>query len=218
MSDGLGRRPDQGQRIGIYGAGGFALQILDMVEAAAADGAEIAFIDEQRTGKFFGFPVLSPRNIAADIKLVIALADPARRAEIAPNFSDFTSLVSERAAISRHARIGEGAILCHNTIVEAGAEIGRHFHGNIYSYVAHESIIGDFVTFAPRVNCNGRVVIGDGAYIGTGAFLKQGIRIGAGAIIGMGSVVIRDVGAGEVVAGNPARAIGSGVGHIGGMR
>ncbi len=92
------------------------------------------------------------------------------------------------------------------------AEIGRHFHCNIYSYVAHDCRIGDFVTFAPRVSCNGRVEIDDHAYIGTGATLKQGshkspLRIGKGAIVGMGAVVLQDVNDGEVVVGNPASVI-----------
>lgn len=50
--------------------------------------------------------------------------------------------------------------------------IGRSFHANIYSYVAHDCIIGDYVTFAPSVKCTGNVVIEDCVYIGTGAMRK----------------------------------------------
>jgi hypothetical protein len=35
-------------------------------------------------------------------------------------------------------------------MVTASAKIGAHFQCNIYSYVAHDCVIGDFVTFAPR--------------------------------------------------------------------
>ena len=71
-------------------------------------------------------------------------------------------------------------------------------------------MIGDFVTFAPGVMCNGNVHIDDHAYIGTGAILKQGtpdkpLRIGRGAVVGMGAVVTKDVAPGETVIGNPAR-------------
>jgi acetyltransferase-like isoleucine patch superfamily enzyme len=90
--------------------------------------------------------------------------------------------------------------------------IGRHFHANLYSCVEHDCVIGDFVTFAPGVRCNGNVHIGDHAYIGAGAIIRQGVagapvEIGAGAVIGMGAVVTRSVAPGMVVAGNPARPL-----------
>jgi hypothetical protein len=34
--------------------------------------------------------------------------------------------------------IGEGAILCPFAAVTSNARIGRFFHGNLYSYVAHD--------------------------------------------------------------------------------
>ncbi len=70
-----------------------------------------------------------------------------------------------------------------------------HFHANLYSYVAHDWVIGDFVTFAPGVKCNGNIIIEDHAYIGTGA------------VVGMGAVVTKDVPAGATVVGNPARVM-----------
>ena len=108
--------------------------------------------------------------------------------------------------------IGEGAILCPHVTITSNVEIGDYFHANIYSYIAHDCCIGNYVTFAPGVKCNGRVVIEDHAYIGTGAVLKQGsadkpLRIGANAIVGMGAVVTKDVAPGSVVVGNPARIL-----------
>jgi sugar O-acyltransferase (sialic acid O-acetyltransferase NeuD family) len=107
-------------------------------------------------------------------------------------------------------QIGEGAVLCPFVTLTSNIRIGRHFHANLYSYVEHDCVVGDFVTLAPGVMCNGHVHIEDHAYIGAGAVIKQGLPgkplvIGRGAVVGMGAVVTRSVPAQVTVVGNPAR-------------
>lgn len=58
------------------------------------------------------------------------------------------------------------------------------------------------LTFAP-------VVLEDGCDVGIGSVVLPGVTIGEGAQIGAGSVVTRDVPAGAIAAGVPARVIGS---------
>lgn len=108
--------------------------------------------------------------------------------------------------------LGQGALLSPFVSLTSNIRIGRCFHANLYSYVEHDCIIGDFVTFAPGVMCNGNVHTEDHVYIGAGAVIKQGtpdkpLVIGRGAVVGMGAVVTKSVPAGVTVVGNPARPL-----------
>ncbi len=82
--------------------------------------------------------------------------------------------------------------------------------------------IEDEVTIAPKVTILAHdaslkrtigytrvapVVIERRAFIGTCTVVMPGVRIGQGAVVGAGSVVTKDVAAGIVVAGSPARPI-----------
>jgi acetyltransferase-like isoleucine patch superfamily enzyme len=62
--------------------------------------------------------------------------------------------------------------------------------------------------------CIAPVRIADDADIGTGAIVLPGITIGRGAIVGAGAVVTHDVAPYAVVAGSPARVIGSRTGDV----
>lgn len=197
------------RRLVIFGVGGFGREIYAAVRHR---GGDVAFADDHRSGTLFGLPLLEPGEIDGDDEIAIAIASPEARRCIAARFANFASIVAPTAIIGPDVSIAEGAIFCDFTMVTASAQIGRHFHCNIYSYVAHDCVIGDFVTFAPKVCCNGNVHIGDGAYVGTGAILKQGMAdkpliIGEGAVIGCGAVVVKDVPAFATVVGNPAKPL-----------
>jgi acetyltransferase-like isoleucine patch superfamily enzyme len=51
------------------------------------------------------------------------------------------------------------------------------------------------------------VCIGDHVWLGARAMILKGVTIGDGAVVAAGSVVVSDVPAGALVAGNPARVV-----------
>ena len=188
---------------------------------AAPDNSGVVFVSDlpdQIGTRINGVDVLSYAQLLENRKsmtVAVAIAETQARRDIVAKCQrdelQFTNIIASSHRRYDDVAVGEGAIICDNTIFTSNARIGRHFHCNIYSYVAHDCVIGDFVTFAPRVSCNGRIVIEDDVYVGTGAVLRHGtpggqpLRIGKGAIIGMGAVVTRDVPPGVTVIGNPAR-------------
>lgn len=206
----------------IVGAGGFGREVMPVaVETLRRDeatrDAEIVFVANEGDGTTInGHRVMTPeRFLATDAELHfnIAIADYKIRERVADQFiagrAQPFSIRGDNVVSLSSNKIGEGSILCHFSMVTSNATIGRFFHGNIYSYVTHDCVIGDFVTFAPNVHCNGGVVIEDYAYIGTGAVLRQGtpskpLIIGKGAVVGMGAVVTKNVEPFTTVIGNPA--------------
>ncbi len=214
--------------IGLYGAGGFAREIMPLITEMYSDyipqeqlHERLFFIETQPIKpEINGFTILSEEaffSMPHKEKLFnIAIADTKARQIIAERCLQKGGkpfMISAKTSSNlTHNQIGDGTILCEGSIITANASVGKFFQANLFSYVAHDCVIGDYVTFAPRVNCNGNVHIGDHAYIGTSAILKQGsfekpLVIGEGAIIGMGAVVTKDVPPNTVVVGNPAKPL-----------
>lgn len=146
-----------------------------------------------------------------DKHVALAVAAPRTRAGIAKKCDDvglaLLSIWSDTVIVMDDVQVDDGAIISPFVVLTSNIRIGRCFHANLHSYVEHDCVIGDFVTFAPGVRCNGNVTIGDHAYIGSGAVIRQNLTIGAGALVGMGAVVTKDVPPGATVVGNPAQIL-----------
>jgi sugar O-acyltransferase (sialic acid O-acetyltransferase NeuD family) len=214
------RTPPVPLRYAIYGAEGCGRGAAPVARAQLGAKASIVFVDDNPAlhgHSINDLPVISFADAVAQKRLFnVAVAMPSVRQRLVEKCAaaglGFFSIVDPGHLRYADVDVGEGAQLLAHTMITANVRIGRHFHGNIYAYVEHDCEIGDFVTFGPRVNCNGRVIIEDGAYIGAGACLRQGLpgrplRIGKNATIGMGAVVTRDVPAGDTVVGNPAKTL-----------
>lgn len=203
-------------RIGIIGAGGFGHELvapLQQILRSQSEAAELVFVDDTPPASAV-LPILALEDMEPGDRYVVAVGNGAVREQIAAR-AQAQGLVpfafqANSVLTGTDVKIATGSVLCDFVCITTRAQIGQHFQANIYSYVAHDCIIGDFVTFAPRVSCNGNVHIDDYAYIGTGALIRQGtpekpLRIGKRAVVGMGAVVTKDVPDDAVVVGNPAR-------------
>lgn len=126
-------------------------------------------------------------------------------------------------------KIGDGSKIGTFVEIQRGVDIGCNVKISSHTFICDgvtiedNVFIGHHVCFIndlyPRaVNQDGSLqgeqdwhliptVVKRGASIGSNATILCGVTIGEGAIVGAGSVVIRDVPANTIVAGNPARIL-----------
>lgn len=103
--------------------------------------------------------------------------------------------------------IGENAIVFPGVTMAKGVRIAAMCTFWSSALVEHDSVVGDNVTIGPAAKTSGYVRIGEHAFLGVGATIAPKIHIGARALIGAGAVVVRDVEAGMVMAGVPAKVL-----------
>jgi hypothetical protein len=126
---------------------------------------------------------------------------------LAPNHAVVLATLTPDATI----RVGQDCGFTGTTLVSAASiEIG-----NRVLVGANATIVDtDFHPLTPegrrqdtRAGRSSPILIGDDVFIGMNALILKGVTIGGASVIGAGSVVVKDVPAGVIVAGNPARIV-----------
>jgi sugar O-acyltransferase (sialic acid O-acetyltransferase NeuD family) len=218
-------------RCGVFGTGGFARELAwHLMDAEFVSDKTI--IQNDVTVKFLseidesfnhinGFEVISEQEFFKSATsgtelFVIAVGENSKRIQLVKKSKDKglhpIGVISRFARVGYSVILGDGIILCPGVTIMPNVVIGNYFQGHLNSYVAHDCVIGDFVTLLPGAICSGRVEIKNNVTIGAGASIKNGSRlkpltIGEGSIVGIGAVVTKDVPSGCVVVGNPAKIV-----------
>ena len=113
--------------------------------------------------------------------------------------------IQKGAKIGRRVKVSSHTFICEGVTIEDEAFIG---HGVMFTNDLYPR--ATTASGAMQTDADWRVVptiVRRGASIGSGATILCGIEIGEGAIVGAGSVVTRDVPAGMIVVGNPAKIL-----------
>lgn len=124
-------------------------------------------------------------------------------------------MIRELTEIGDDVSIGTGSVVEHRVVIENGVRLHSNVFVPEFSVLKEGCWLGPNVVLtnarypmSPRVK---EELIGPTimprAKIGANSTLLPGVRVGEDSLVGAGSVVVRDVPAGVVVAGNPARII-----------
>jgi sugar O-acyltransferase (sialic acid O-acetyltransferase NeuD family) len=116
-------------------------------------------------------------------------------------------LIHKTAMVSKSAVIGKNVQLLAGSMIGAFVSIGDYTIINSGANIDHDCIIGRSCHIAPRAALAGEITVQDNVFVGINATILPRLIIGSGATVGAGAVVTKDVSAGAVVVGNPARPI-----------
>jgi sugar O-acyltransferase (sialic acid O-acetyltransferase NeuD family) len=210
------------ERVAIIGAGGFAREVLDVIEAANEDRAryEVAgYIVDLQYGSpgtlvndrpiLGGFDWLARHS--KDLLVICGVGPSHHRYRLVERARSlgcrFFSAIHPTAVLTRWVSVGQGVVVAAGSVFTNQIRIGDHTHVNLHCSIGHDVVIEDFVTLAPGVHVSGNVTLARGAFVGTGASIIERLRIGEWSIVGAGSTVVTEVSANTTVVGVPARAI-----------
>lgn len=174
----------------LIGGGGHCASCIDVVEST--DRYEIAGIldKDYKPGKdVLGYPVTGTGDdIASYISkgycfliTVGQISTPKRRMRIfamldAEN-EKLAIVISSRAYVSKHAKIGSGTVIMHDALINVGVEIGVNCIIKSKALIEHGSIIEGHCNVSTSAVINGDCVVGQGSFFGSNAVCKEGTVI-----------------------------------------
>ena len=119
------------------------------------------------------------------------------------------AVIRDKVEIGEHAIIMMGAVINIGAVIGAGTMIDMNAVVGARALVGRECHIGAGAVLAGVLEPPSAdpVVIEDGVLVGANAVVLEGCRVGQGSVVAAGAVVVANIEAGVVVAGQPARVI-----------
>ena len=193
---------------------------LETAEAARACGIRIegcADDDPALWGSLAGgwLKVLGGLDVVAaqeDCTLVLCAGRGVVRERMAARLRDlgvtddrYASIVHPSVSLPESCSIGAGSVVLAGSVLTAAVRLGRHVVVMPHVTMTHDDVIDDFATLCAGVTLGGSVHVGSSAYLGMASSVRENVTVGVEATLAMGAVLVRDLPAGGVWAGVPAR-------------
>jgi sugar O-acyltransferase (sialic acid O-acetyltransferase NeuD family) len=203
-------------KIVIFGAGGHAKVVVDVVERQGRYVIEAIFDDDKTKHVLLGYPVvheLEKVRQSGVTQGIIAIGNNWTRSAMVgrirnmiPDFA-FITAVHPFTSLGRNVRIGEGTVVMAGCCINPDTLIGKHCIVNTRASLDHENVVNDFANVSPGATTGGKVTLGEYCFIGLGAAIIQKVTVGAHSIVGAGAVVVKSVPEKVLAFGNPCRTI-----------
>ena len=208
------------ERIAIVGSGGFAREILTLINDINKQTNQyefIGFVDFDKNQTIHGFPVIGKddeiNQTTEPISLVIAVGEPKLKEKIKSKYTNplvtFPTLVHPSVIVGdpESVKVGFGCIICAGCILTTDITLHDFVTLNLQCTVGHDTVINAYSSFMPSVNISGEVLVGKSVYVGTGAKIINQLEIGENTIVGAGAVVVKSLPANCTAVGIPAKPL-----------
>lgn len=200
----------------IYGAGGHAKVIIDIIEQSGIHNIIGLVDDTGSVNNLMGYPVVRDISNYLDngVKAgLVAIGDNWQRSRLVTTIRnkcsefDFINAIHPSVKKARDVVIGIGTVVMAGSNINSSVQLGDHCIVNTGTNVDHDCNIHDFASLAPGVTLGGNVVIGEYTAVGLGTSVIQRIEIKSHSIVGAGSVVVKNIPSYCIAYGNPCKFV-----------
>jgi sugar O-acyltransferase (sialic acid O-acetyltransferase NeuD family) len=97
-------------------------------------------------------------------------------------------IISPRAYVSKHAKIGNGTIVMHDALINAGAVVFENCIINTKSLIEHDAVIENNCHISTGAIINGGAIVKQGSFVGSNAVTKESVKTNEKDFIKAGSL------------------------------
>ena len=172
----------------LIGAGGHCKSCIDVIEQE--NKFIIAGIVDINTSisDLLGYPLLGHDDDLVKLKLsydyalitIGQIKTPAIRIRLLDYVKSLgfklPAIISPRAYVSKHAKIGGGTIVMHDALINAGAIVGDNCIINTKSLIEHDAVIENNCHISTAAIINGGAIVKQGSFVGSNAVTKESVK------------------------------------------
>jgi len=210
------------KKLVIIGASSWGIEIFSWLKNAQGFEKEWifkGFLDDEKKDlshiPFCPYPILATIDAyepAQNDVFICAVGTPKDKKSVIERLQrngqlEFINVIHQSVIIFPDVKLGHGIVLAPNVVISNSVKVGNHVAINIATSVGHNVEIADYCQISSNCDLTGFVRLGNEVFLGSSVTIIPHVEIGNQTSVGAGSVVLKKVGEGVTLFGNPAKVI-----------
>jgi len=202
------------KKLVIAGCGGFGQEVYsyiadDVKKGKIKDLELVGVIDNSKSSyqnSGIDLPLLgtiSEYKFDSKTYVILCVGDVKTRAKLVQNLIDnkakFYSYIHSSCYLANSAKIGEGVIICPQSVINVNTIIAPHVVINVCCSIGHGADIGEGSILSPYSALNGNASIGKYCFLGTRATIYPQVTLADNCIVDTHSAVKKSVSKPSVI-------------------